>query len=48
MSELRRQRLLQEALGDQPAAMPAAEAILRVVGIVALVAFVVLFAETFA
>jgi len=47
MNELRKLRLTREAIGDQDPMMPGAEALMRTLGIVALVAFVVLFSGTF-
>jgi len=45
MSELRKQRLMREALGAQEGEMPGAEEIVRIAGVIALILFVVLFAE---
>lgn len=47
MNELRKARLTREALGEQDPTMPGAEGLLRTLGIVALVLFVVLFTGTF-
>lgn len=47
MNELRKLRLTREAIGEQDATMPEAEGLLRTIGVIALVLFVVLFSGTF-
>ena len=47
MNDLRKARLIREGLGEQDPMMPGAEGLLRAMGIVALVLFVVLFSGTF-
>lgn len=46
MSE-RKLRLTREAIGEQDATMPEAEGMLRTIGIIALVLFVVMFSAVF-
>lgn len=47
MNERRKLRLTREAIGDVDPTMPGAEGLLRTMGIVALVVFVLLFSSTF-
>ena len=47
MSEIRRQRLTREAIGDREETLPGVEGFFRALGIVALVLFVVVFSGTY-
>ena len=47
MNERRKLRLMREAIGDRDHTIPGAESFLRALGIVALVAFVVLFSASY-